>query len=443
MEKRAEKIKLGEDYFHFMEGFLDTEDLDGKLDVLKALSDLMNVRGRNKAIMESELEDYLKQAGFSANYEYAKSILRIMGHKVLPTAKQNKLNPADNDYWGIASEDNPKTIQRLGAQKFSVECMECGKVFKTSSSEPKCPKCGSYDVDLPSQTYSAGSEAKYQTCPMCGKQIGEGLCWKGPEGDVFHEACVFGKEKIDPIKVKYDSTRSAAYSTRLHPNYIDPESFNIGDRVMKIFGEKSVSPYSGKVVDVSPATYQVIVAWPWSVEYEDPSFLINLSEHGWSKERDRNQDVIIQSNIRRSGDLADVLGPPDSGEDLWDAVELRGFTDEMEAESFMMENVLETGFYKKVGDKFVVYEWQPRKSSVSFKRLRAEQSPTNWGKDTWSAGPIKSVKQLKAICENILSCVQDPSKMASAAKMALRSPDYVLARPAFQNELLDIQKRIL
>jgi len=34
------------------------------------------------------------------------------------------------------------------ADKMSVECLECGKTFKTSSPEPKCPKCGSYDIDL-------------------------------------------------------------------------------------------------------------------------------------------------------------------------------------------------------------------------------------------------------------------------------------------------------
>ena len=33
------------------------------------------------------------------------------------------------------------------AQKMSVQCMECGKKFKTSSPEPKCPGCGGYDVE--------------------------------------------------------------------------------------------------------------------------------------------------------------------------------------------------------------------------------------------------------------------------------------------------------
>jgi len=33
--------------------------------------------------------------------------------------------------------------------KFSVECMECGKKFKTAgSADTCCPKCGSVDIDV-------------------------------------------------------------------------------------------------------------------------------------------------------------------------------------------------------------------------------------------------------------------------------------------------------
>ena len=32
--------------------------------------------------------------------------------------------------------------------KLDLECMECGWKFKSSSLDPKCPKCGSYDVDV-------------------------------------------------------------------------------------------------------------------------------------------------------------------------------------------------------------------------------------------------------------------------------------------------------
>lgn len=35
------------------------------------------------------------------------------------------------------------------SQKFAVECMECGRKFKTSGNDPECPKCGGVDIDLP------------------------------------------------------------------------------------------------------------------------------------------------------------------------------------------------------------------------------------------------------------------------------------------------------
>ena len=31
---------------------------------------------------------------------------------------------------------------------FDVECMECGKKFKAKSTNPKCPKCKSTDIDV-------------------------------------------------------------------------------------------------------------------------------------------------------------------------------------------------------------------------------------------------------------------------------------------------------
>jgi hypothetical protein len=33
------------------------------------------------------------------------------------------------------------------------------------------------------------------------------------------------------------------------------------------------------------------------------------------------------------------------------------FMDEMEAETYMMDNLLETGFYEKIGDWYTVFEW--------------------------------------------------------------------------------------
>lgn len=34
-------------------------------------------------------------------------------------------------------------------ESVAMECMECGKTFKSANtSDPKCPKCGGYDIDI-------------------------------------------------------------------------------------------------------------------------------------------------------------------------------------------------------------------------------------------------------------------------------------------------------
>ena len=37
------------------------------------------------------------------------------------------------------------------ATAMKVECLECGRKFKTRSTLPQCPKCGGSDVDLASR----------------------------------------------------------------------------------------------------------------------------------------------------------------------------------------------------------------------------------------------------------------------------------------------------
>ena len=32
--------------------------------------------------------------------------------------------------------------------QFEMECMECSHQFKSDSSEPVCPECGSLDIDM-------------------------------------------------------------------------------------------------------------------------------------------------------------------------------------------------------------------------------------------------------------------------------------------------------
>lgn len=33
-------------------------------------------------------------------------------------------------------------------EKIAVECLECGRKFKTASFVPECPKCGGSDIDI-------------------------------------------------------------------------------------------------------------------------------------------------------------------------------------------------------------------------------------------------------------------------------------------------------
>lgn len=35
----------------------------------------------------------------------------------------------------------------MATNPFPVQCMECGRKFKTSSMLPTCPKCGGSDVE--------------------------------------------------------------------------------------------------------------------------------------------------------------------------------------------------------------------------------------------------------------------------------------------------------
>jgi len=47
----------------------------------------------------------------------------------------------------LNEQDAKKTLTE--GEAFQVECMECGKKFKTKSMDPSCPKCGGGDIDLP------------------------------------------------------------------------------------------------------------------------------------------------------------------------------------------------------------------------------------------------------------------------------------------------------
>ena len=57
-------------------------------------------------------------------------------------AKEDKLMEAPGD---------KKYGDYPASEKFAVACQECGKKFKATGSYPKCPKCGSHDIDLAEQ----------------------------------------------------------------------------------------------------------------------------------------------------------------------------------------------------------------------------------------------------------------------------------------------------
>jgi len=36
----------------------------------------------------------------------------------------------------------------MSESRIAVECLECGRKFKTASMLPSCPKCGGLDIDI-------------------------------------------------------------------------------------------------------------------------------------------------------------------------------------------------------------------------------------------------------------------------------------------------------
>jgi hypothetical protein len=72
-----------------------------------------------------------------------------------------------------------------------------------------------------------------------------------------------------------------------------------------------------------------------------------------------------------------------------------------------------------------------------------KKNPPGWGpgEDYQSTGPITTVAQLHRLARDLLKCVHADSIMAAAANLALRQPDFFLARPVKQEELIDMVKR--
>lgn len=75
------------------------------------------------------------------------------------------------------------------------------------------------------------------------------------------------------------------------------------------------------------------------------------------------------------------------------------------------------------------------------RRRRNEAEPGDWGGKDFSLGKYKTVAQLKRAAETLIDHVHPGSVMAAAARSAIRSPDYFLARPEHQAELADMIRR--
>jgi hypothetical protein len=63
----------------------------------------------------------------------------------------------------------------------------------------------------------------------------------------------------------------------LFPSMVDVESFSPGDCVRKFESTSKVTPYTGIVTHIVPATYKVWVQWPLEVSAESPETLVRVN----------------------------------------------------------------------------------------------------------------------------------------------------------------------
>jgi hypothetical protein len=76
----------------------------------------------------------------------------LMDSKVNHGFEGDKMNKAYDASTGSISDylkyAKQKAWEDAGSLKFKVECLECGRKFKTTSMFPSCPKCGGSDIDV-------------------------------------------------------------------------------------------------------------------------------------------------------------------------------------------------------------------------------------------------------------------------------------------------------
>lgn len=72
-------------------------------------------------------------------------------------------------------------VKEASLNSLQLKCLECGKKFKSTNPDPKCPECGGYDIDL-SEAFPSNS-MKRHVCKSCGTP------WHGPIDDAECPKC--------------------------------------------------------------------------------------------------------------------------------------------------------------------------------------------------------------------------------------------------------------
>ncbi len=63
----------------------------------------------------------------------------------------------------------------------------------------------------------------------------------------------------------------------LYPSMVGPEAFKVGDCVRKFITDWNVTPYTGVVTHIIPATSKVWVQWPFANTPESPETLVKVN----------------------------------------------------------------------------------------------------------------------------------------------------------------------
>jgi len=133
------------------------------------------------------------------------------------------------------------------------ECLECGKVFRSRSLEPRCPKCGGYDIDIAKGTLKEGNTTK---CKKCGKVSTFGYdgwckdCWEKDDDTDYKEIHVREEYGLTTYFAGNDKDgwvlMHQGQPLNANPQGGIPVDRERVQRVAKQFGFKNVMVWNGK-----------------------------------------------------------------------------------------------------------------------------------------------------------------------------------------------------